>query len=95
MTRAELLERCSSAELTGWQAYELETGPFGGERDDTLAAMTAYYVCRALGAKVDAAKLLPQWTDRAQRRRRSGPMDWRAMKAAAELITRVNGGRVR
>lgn len=86
MTRAELLDRISSAELTEWQAYERVTGPLGAERADAQSALVAYYVVSALGAKTRPDKLLPRW-DRP-------PMDWRAMKAAAVAITKQLGGDV-
>lgn len=86
MTRAEMLERISSAELTEWLAYERVTGPLGGERADAQSALVAYYIVSALGAKTRPDKLLPRW-DRP-------PMDWRAMKAAAIAVTKQHGGTV-
>lgn len=87
MTRAEMLERISSAELTEWRAYERVSGPLGGERADAQSALVAYYIVSALGVKgVRPDKLLPRW-DRP-------PMDWRAMKAAAMAVTRQHGGTV-
>lgn len=77
----------SSAELTQWQAYEKVTGPLGPERDDVLAAMTAFYVLRGLGAKrVDLKRLMPRW----DRRRQS----WRDMAAMARAMTLAAGGDV-
>lgn len=87
MTRDEMLDRMSSAELTDWAAYEKVTGPLGTERDDVLAALVAYHVVTALGAKrVRPDRLAPRW-DRP-------PMDWRQMKAAAIAHTRLAGGTV-
>lgn len=88
MTRAELLERMSSRELSEWRAYEAVTGQLGAERHDTLAAMIAYYVVSGLGAKnADVTKMLPQWD-------RPAATDWRQMKAAAIAATRAMGGDV-
>lgn len=86
MTRAEMLERISSAELTEWRAYERVTGPLGDERADAQSALVAYYIVSALGAKTRPDKLLPRW-DRP-------PMDWRQMKAAAKVLTVQHGGDV-
>jgi len=75
----------SSAELTGWQAYEQVSGPLGPERNDVLAAMTAFYVLRGLGAKhVELKRLVPEW----DRRRQS----WQDIAAAARAMTMASGG---
>lgn len=88
MTRAELLERATSAELTEWAAYEKVSGPLGGERGDVQAALVAYHVVTALGAKgVRPDRLVPRWD-------RGPAQDWRQMKAAAEAHTRLAGGSV-
>ena len=55
----------SARELTEWAAYEQVAGPLGGERADVQAAMTAYYICSALGAKkLKLDRLLPKWDRR-------------------------------
>lgn len=78
----------SAAELTEWQAYEQETGPLGPERDDVLAAMTAYYVVTALGAKkAKMSKMLPQWAPKR-------PEGWQSMKQKLIALTRSAGGDV-
>lgn len=86
MTRAELLERVSSAELTHWQAYEQVAGPLGSERDDANAAMTAFYVLQGLGSKkVKLEKLLPKWD-------RKPAQKWQHMKMMAQAMTKQFGG---
>lgn len=86
MTRAEMLERISSVELTDWQAYEQVTGPLGAERDDTNAALTAYYIVKALGAKkLKLEKLLPKWD-------RKPAQPWQNMKLVAEALAKSAGG---
>lgn len=88
MTRSEMLARVSSAELTEWAAYERVTGRLGDERGDIQAALTAYYVVQALGAKkARLDKMMPRW-DRP-------PQDWRQMKSIAEALTRQYGGEVK
>lgn len=75
----------SSAEMTDWQAYEKVTGPLGSERDDTLAAMTAFYVVSALGSKkARLDKLLPRWD-------RPTAMPWEQMKKMAEVMAHTYG----
>lgn len=70
-----MLRRISATELTEWRAYEKVAGPLGAGRDDVLAAMTAYYVVSALGAKsISLSKLLPTWDDAPQE------FDWRALR---------------
>lgn len=64
------------------------TGPLGGERSDVHAALVAYHVVTALGAKrVRPDQLLPRWD-------RGPAQDWRQMKALAEAHTRMLGGTV-
>lgn len=76
----------SAAEVARWQAYEQETGPLGAERDDVLAAMTAYYVMSALGAKkLKFAKLLPRWAPKR-------PEGWQSLKTKLMALTRAGGG---
>lgn len=87
MTVEEMLGRISSSELTEWRAYEKVAGPLGAGRDDVLAAMTAYYVVSALGAKnVRLSKLLPTWDRR--------PQDWREMREMFKALTVANGGTI-
>lgn len=78
----------SSEELTEWQAYERVTGPFGGERGDAQAALSAFYVVTALGvksARID--KMMPRWD-------RSKTMSAEQMKMLAVAITQQLGGTV-
>jgi len=83
-----MLSRMSARELTEWAAYEQVAGPLGGERADVQAAMTAYYICSALGAKkLKLDKLLPKWD-------RRPVQPWRQMLMLAEAITRQHGGDV-
>jgi len=78
----------SSAELTEWQAYERVSGPFGAERQDVLAAMVAYYVVSALGAKkAKLSKMVPDWDRR--------PQSWEHMREVFKALTVVHGGEVR
>lgn len=59
----------------------------GGDRDDVLAAMTAYYVVTALGAKkARLDKMLPTWDRR--------PQDWRQIQQVFMALTVANGGTV-
>ncbi|WP_111166113.1 phage tail assembly protein T [Spongiactinospora gelatinilytica] len=55
----------SSRELTEWRAYERLTGPLGQQRDDNLAARTAFYIVSALsgdkGRKPKFSDFLPNW----------------------------------
>lgn len=89
MTREEMLERISSAELTQWQAYEQVTGPLGDERADANAALTAFYVMQALGAKkVKLDKLLPKWDRKPTQR-------WQDMKLMAQGLAKAAGGKFR
>lgn len=88
MTRQEMLARVSSAELTQWQAYERVTGPLGGERADTNAALTAYYIAQALGAKkVKLDQLLPKWD-------RKPAQKWQDMKLVAKALAQSAGGKL-
>lgn len=86
MTVEELLARVSSAELTEWQAFERVEGPLGQRRDDHLAALTAFYVALALGAKPHLDRMLPAWDQ--------PPASWEQMKSMAEALTRSMGGTV-
>ena len=87
MTVDELLGRISAAELTEWQAFEQVDGPLGPRRGDQLAALTAYYVVRALGAdKAKFNRMVPQW-DRP-------PQDWRQMQKYLKALTVAHGGTV-
>lgn len=65
MTVGELGLRMSAREFADWRAYERVTGPFGAERQDVLAAMTAFYVVSALagkkGKKPRLDKMVPRW----------------------------------
>lgn len=82
MTREEMLSRISSSELTQWQAYERVTGPLGGERDDTNAALTAFYILQGLGSKkVKLDKLIPKWDRKPSQR-------WQDMKMIAQAMTK-------
>lgn len=76
-----------SSEITQWQAYEQVAGPLGGDRDDVLAAMTAYYVVTALGAKkARLDKMMPEWDRR--------PQDWRTMQTFFKALTEAHGGTI-
>lgn len=76
-----------ASEITQWQAYERVAGPLGGERDDVLAAMSAYYVVTALGAKrARIEKMLPRWDRPAQ--------DWRQIQQVFMALTVASGGSV-
>ncbi|NWN89181.1 MAG: hypothetical protein HLX51_11690 [Micrococcaceae bacterium] len=89
MTREEMLSRMSSAELTQWLAYEEVTGPLGAERDDALAALNAFYIMRALGAKkVKIDKLMPKWD-------RKPAQKWQDMKMIAQALTKQFKGNVK
>ena len=77
----------SSVEVTRWQAYERVAGPLGDRRHDVLAAMTAYYVVSALGAKkARLDKMLPDWDRR--------PQDWRQQQMLFKALTVAAGGTV-
>jgi len=85
-----MLSRMSARELTEWAAYEQVAGPLGGERADVQAAMTAYYVCSALGAKkLKLDKLLPKW-DQAPKQ----PEAWQSIKSKLKALTHSAGGTV-
>lgn len=80
----------SGQELSAWQAYEQETGPLGAERDDILAAMTAYYVVTSMQGKKSKArldKMLPKWAPKR-------PEGWESMKTKLMALTRAGGGDV-
>ena len=78
----------SASEVTGWQAYERETGPLGAERDDILATLTAYYVVTALGAKkAKIDKMLPRWAPK----RAEG---WQSIKQKLMALTKAGGGEI-
>lgn len=68
MTVRELLERIDSRELTEWQIYERETGPFGGERLDILMAKLTAMIVRVNSdpkdqSKVKDSQFLVKWND--------------------------------
>lgn len=78
----------TAAEITEWQAYERETGPLGAERDDILAAMTAYYVTTALGAKkLKLDRLIPKWAPKR-------PEGWQSIKGKLMALAKAAGGEV-
>ena len=88
MTVTELGVRMSGREFADWRAYEKVTGPFGAERHDVLASMTAYYIVSALGAKkARLDKMLPVWDRR--------PQDWRQQREFFKALTVAAGGEVR
>ena len=77
----------AAREITEWQAFEKVAGPLGGDRDDVLAAMTAFYVVSALGAKnANLDKMLPTWDRR--------PQDWQQMREMLKALTVANGGTI-
>jgi hypothetical protein len=57
MTVRQLLESIDSRELTEWQLYERENGPFGGERLDILAAKVLAMIMRVNVEPKDQAKI--------------------------------------
>lgn len=82
-----MLSRMSAREITEWQAFEKVAGPLGGDRDDMLATLTAFYVVKALGsnnARLDT--MLPDW-DRQ-------PQDWRQMLEIFKALTVAAGGTI-
>lgn len=89
MTRAEMLERMSARELSEWMAYERVTGTLGAERGDATAALTAYHIVQALGAKkVKPDQLMPKWD-------RKPAQDWQHMKLVAQALAKASGGEFR
>lgn len=68
MTVQELLGRISSRELTEWQIYEREFGPFGGERLDILMAKLIGMLVRVNSdpkeqGKIKDSQFLIKWND--------------------------------
>lgn len=65
MTKAELLARISSYELSEWQVYERMYGPLGPQRDDQLTSLLAAAISNAFRGKGDKAAdpkdYLPRW----------------------------------
>ncbi len=57
MTVRQLLESIDSRELTEWQVYERETGPFGPERLDLLMAKLTAMVYRVNASPNDQKKI--------------------------------------
>lgn len=68
MTVRQLLESIDSRELTEWQVYERENGPFGGERLDILASKVLAMIYRVNAdpkeqAKIRESQFLIKWRD--------------------------------
>jgi hypothetical protein len=61
MSVAEAQEKIDSHELTRWRAYERIRGPIGPMRDYIVAAMISANIINALGGKVSAADLIPDF----------------------------------
>lgn len=57
MTVRQLLGSIDSRELTEWQIYEREHGPFGGERLDILASKVLAMIYRVNADPKDQAKI--------------------------------------
>lgn len=69
MTVRQLLGSIDSRELTEWQVYERDNGPFGGERLDILAARVLAMIYRVNAdpkaqTKISESQFLIKWNDR-------------------------------
>lgn len=90
MPVSEMLDRMSALELSEWAAYERDTGPIGQGRDDRLAAMTAFYVVSALGAKdPKLERMVPKWSSK-----RAGPESSESMSLKLRALTASAGGEI-
>ncbi|WP_240799752.1 hypothetical protein [Streptomyces sp. A1277] len=85
---AELLRRCSSAELTEWMAYEKITGPLGPERMDVLLASLTATVANTARGKGQRAKgpedFMPKWDQGAP----AQGGDWQQMLTTVTSLNR-------